>query len=117
MILQSLTNTRQCVPNLDANLAQQVGRADPGNLKQLWRANCSCTEDHLSTRMCAYQLAAAAVFHPDDATSIKGKPLGESVGHHTKIPAAHDRPQKTMGSADAATISDRTLIIANAFLR
>jgi hypothetical protein len=88
VILQVRADAWHVGDHLDAVLAQQIGRADAGELQQLRRVECAAREDHLAAGARDVRGAVLAVFDADRAAAFEQDARGQRVRHDREIAAA-----------------------------
>ena len=80
VVLHAGADAREFVPDLDAVVAQEVGRADARELEQVRRADRAGGEDHLGAGGSEGQPVAFEEFDADGALALKHDLLGVRLG-------------------------------------
>src|SRR5690242_10707108 len=71
VVVQVLAHPGHVVDHRDAELAQEIGGAEPGKLQQLWRTIDAAGDDDLAAGPCSSWPARRMVFDPDRAALLK----------------------------------------------
>ncbi len=93
MVLQVLADPGQRVRDRDADAAEMVGIADPGQLQDMRRADRAAGQDHLGQRVDALGLAAARELDPDRALAVEQHAMHQRVGDDLEVGPPHRRAQ------------------------
>ena len=93
MVLQILADPGQRVGDRDADPAEMVGVADPGQLQQMRRADRAAGEDHLARRIGPLDLRGARELDADRALAVEQHAMDQGAGDDFEVGALHRRAQ------------------------
>src|SRR3954464_3295171 len=119
VVLQALADAGQRVTHLDAELAQKLGRSDPGQLQQLRRVVGAAGQYYFLVGADfgnGATLAAFDVAHADRALAVEDDLGRMRMGAHMDIRPFARGMQKRSRGADAAAVLNGTLRVGDAFL-
>src|SRR5260221_12715123 len=116
MFLQVLSDTREVMLDLDADLAQMVRRADAREHQQLRRADGTTGTDHLAFGAIAFDLAVLDEFDADGALAFEDDALGEGARLDGDVATLLGCAQIGHCGGPAATVLDGHIHAADAFL-
>ena len=115
MVLQVGADARHVRHHADAVRPQQIGRPDPGKLKELRRVERTARKYHLAGRVRGVHRAATPVFDADRAASLEQDAARQRVGDDREIGPAPRLPEYDRRRPAAAVLRGE-LEIAGALL-
>src|SRR5262245_31330496 len=116
MILQVGADPRKGMPDFDAERPELLRKADAGELKQLWRVDCTARKRDEAA--CPHRSApfSDTIRHTDRSASVEQKTFNERVLPHLEVLAATRGVQVGAHRGPALTMMDRHVKLADALL-
>src|SRR5205823_5479314 len=116
MVAQVLADAGQGVMYVDAEIAQALGMADPGQLQQLWRVDRTGAHHDFARRPSLAHIVAHRIAETDAALPVEDERPGQRAGLDMQVMAVADRVEVATGRAHPTARGDRRLAHRDAFL-
>ena len=116
VVVQVLADAGHVADHRDAELAQEIGRAEPGKLQQLRRAVNAAGDDDLAARPCGLRPARRMVFDADRAAALEQDAGGVRIGRDGQVLTAARLAEIGPRRAPAPPVGGRRLVVADTLL-